>query len=209
MTQTINRNSTIIELNNQEVNKMELNQAIFYIITHNIPKKEMKEQVKLVKNAGYRIEKGGRHNWYVENPVTRKYVSADVGYSEITLYNNGRFAYKIDIHDCQYRTEYWERCHTDFVGIIDKPVNNDWLWVLDHKDIGTVRCWWRNTPTQQKCERLKTAKHYVGYRVRDIKETQKKIEELQKELIRLAGEKVKEEQRLNEVRKELGLRERR
>ena len=209
MTQTINRNNTTYEVTNREVINMELNQAIFYIITHNIPKKEMKEQVKLVKKAGYNIEKGGRHNWYVENPVLNKYVSADVRYSEIVIYNNNRFAYKIDIHDCQYRTEYWDRCHTDFVGILEKPINKEWLWVLDHKDIGTDRNWWRRTPTQQKCERLKNAKSHVGYRARDIKETQKKIEELQRELIRLAGEKVKEENYVNQVRKELGLRERR
>lgn len=201
-----NRTQRTIEVTNKEVIKMELNEAIFYIITHNIPKKDMKERVRLVKKAGYEVYKGGRKNWVVNNPVTQKYVSADVRWREVTLYNNGRFSYSINTEGCQSTTEYWDRCHVDFVGILTKPVNKDWLWELNYKN--SFGYWWYRTPTQQKFDRLKSAKSSVRYRAKDIKETQKQIEELQRKLIRLAGDKVNAENNLNDVRKQLGLRTR-
>lgn len=206
MTQTINRNTRTYEVTNQEVEKMELNYAIFFVITHDIPKKEMKEQVRLVKKAGYEVNKGGRKNWTVYNPVTHKYVSGEVRYREITIYNNGTFAYKINIEDCNYRSEYWDRCKVDFVGILTTPVNRDWHWVRNLQQ--SQSSWWFKSPTQQKFDRLKSAKDWVRYSDNHIKETQKKIEELQKQLIHYAQDKVKKENELNEVRKKLGLRTR-
>ena len=203
MTQAVtNREVRTIEVTSRE----EINKAIFHVITHNIPKKEMKEECRLIKKQGYEVYKGGRHNWVVRNPVTNKYVSAEKSWREVTLYNNGRFAYKVNIEGCNYIREYFDRCHVDFVGILEKPVNKDWFWVLDNQRIG--RDWWYRTPTQNKFTRLKSAKSDIGYKAREIKEIQKKIEELQKDLIRAVAEKVRRENRLNEVRKELGLRER-
>ena len=198
--------TTFMEVGIMEDNRTELNKAIFYVITHNIPKKEMKEQVRLIKKSGYQVEKGGRKNWYIYNPTTTKTVSAEVTWREIRVWNNSRFQYTINIEGCTSRTEQYNKCHIDFVAILEKPINHTWIRLLDQRNYSTY--WWYKTPTQEKMAKLKDAKQSVRYKAKQIKETQKKIEELQAELIRYAGETVERKNKLNEVRRQLGLQER-
>ena len=203
------RTNTYMEVITMEDNRMELNRAIFTIITSDKPMKEMKDEVKMVRKAGYQISKCAPHQWQVSNPSTRRWVSSsfEFRYREVLrIYNTFRKEYKINIEGCRNQSDYMERCKIDFVGVLSKPINNDWIWVLNNRDNGTV---YRRSPTQAKYDRLLSARRSVKWRADEIINLQKQIEKLQKNLIYYAGEKAKAEVELNKVRKELGLKNRR
>lgn len=202
------RTSAFMEVKTMEENRVELNKAIWYvIISEGKPKKEMKDVVDLIKKAGYQINKCDRNQWEVYNLATQRRVSAKVRWREITVTNTYWFYYRINTEGLRTYNEAYERRPIDFVGILEKPTNDVWRNL----------CWSRNyagtkhdrQSTLFKYERLKDAKWYVKWDKERIAKDKKTIEDAQKELARDIESKIKSELRLAEVRKELGLKERR
>ena len=197
---------TFMEVRTMEQDRIELNKAIFVVIVSGNPLKDMKQEVKLIRNAGYQISKYAPHQWRIDNLSTSRHLTATMNWRsggyQIEVNNTYRKCYRIDLKGCQRRSEYFDRCKIDFVGILESPINHDWIWVLDNRMVGNG---WRLTPTMAKYDRLKQAKYAIKWKQDEIKNIQKQIEAAQKSLIYYAGEKAKSERYLQDIRKELGL----
>lgn len=203
------RTSTFMEVKTMEEIRTELNKAIWYvIISEGKPKKEMKNEVALIKKAGYQIIKCDRNQWEVYNLVTQRRVSAKVRWREITIDNSYRFTYRINTEGLSSYKNAYERRPIDFVGILNKPINEEWRKLCWHRAYAGSR---HDTiySTKFKYEQLKDARFWIGIATREIAGDKKKIEETQKDLARHIEDKVKAELKLKELRKKLGLKERR
>lgn len=166
-----------------------VNDAIYDVITKQF-KKDCKEAHQLVEDAGYRIVKieGG---WKVSNPETGKYVF-------VRTYNWYRRGYEIcrntTFGKLAYANEVKADCKFDFVGCLDcerQPLRENWSR-FPNKAL-------------EQWDRLSDAKWRINWRKKSLKETEEKIEQLQKDLIRYAREIANAENDLKAVRNELGL----
>lgn len=196
----ITRNSdrnTFMEVGTMEDNRREeLNQAIWYVITTDKPKKEMKDTVRLLKKAGYEVYKCDTHQWGVRNHKANRCVSAEYRRwkSEWVVWNSHRREIAVKLgHDPKI----------DFVGLLEKPLNLEWERRPERVYDGL------RSRALKRYEKLQQKKRYVRYDEDDIKRTQQKIEELQKQLIREVEGKVRSQAELDNYRKEIGLRVRR
>ena len=168
---------------------MTLTEAIYKVITTRF-KKDMGEAKKIVRGAGYIIEKDYCNNGFsVYNPTTGRRVSARLRYGEVTItrdygYQNKR--YKIG------------ECKFDFVSFLNKPRNTEYREM----------CNISKRPTKEKYRRLSDAKYSITWRKRDIENTKKEIAKLQESLLTASRYLYESEARANNVRRELGLRTR-
>lgn len=162
---------------------MTLNQAIYKVITTQY-KKDMGEDLEIVKDAGFEVRKitGG---WEVYNPETRR--SVWVSYNNYKTYIRYGWNKRVEIS-----------FHFDFENNLRTPHNLDWEYVREQRRD------WRGE-TKKKMERLHDAKWTIGWRKKDIENTKKKIEELQRELMRQMRSEIDAESRLDDLRKELKL----
>lgn len=168
---------------------MTINEAIYKVITTKY-KKDMTEAKKIVRGAGYTITKCYGNYWDVSNPATGR----------VVYLTNDNYSYK------GFRINYGktiavkrgEDCKIDFRAALDKPLNKEWQ---------SLR-WVETRPTKKKYEKLNSAKYSLKWRKQELAETQKKIAELQARLIRETRSIVNAENEVNNVRRELGLRNR-
>ncbi len=189
--------NTFMEVGTMEDNRRELNQAIWYVMTSGLPKKEMKDKVRLLKKAGYKLYKADTNQWGVTNDRTNRNITASKGYgyhSDWKVYNTYRR---------QITVKYGTVPKIDFVGLLEKPLNLEWERRPERVYQGT------RSRALKRYETLQQKKRYVRYDEDDIKRTQQKIEELQKQLMREVEYKVKAQAELDNYRKEIGLRVRR
>lgn len=207
------RTSTFMEVKTMEEIRAELNKAIWYvIISEGKPKKEMKNEVALIKKAGYQINKCDRNQWEVYNSTTQRRVSAKIRWREITVDNSYRSTYRINTEGLSSYTSIYNDAYNrrpiDFVGILNKPINEEWRRLCWHRAYAGSR---HDTiySTQFKYQQLKDAKWSIKYDKDRIARDKKRIEDAQKDLANDIEAKVKSEQRLKELRKKLGLKERR
>lgn len=170
----------------------ELNIAIYKVLTTQF-KKDAKEAHEAVKAAGYEITKnGGRFEVY--NPDTNRWLYiADNGWRGCRIIH-GHYTRQMRIFNSRSAEEILK---FDFVGCLEKPTNEAYYKMIREAE--------QRSNAKQKYERLKSARWYVKYETEKLESVQKKIEELQKELILSAQAKVKYEQKLQECRRELGL----
>lgn len=172
---------------------MTLNEAIYKVITTQF-KKDMREAVELVEEAGYEINKSdGR--FYVRNPKTQRFIESKYSqYRDITtlIGNRGEIL----------KFRYTCNCHFDFVGYLNKELNHVWYVMRNERA-------WYVSPTRKKYEKLQEAKRYLRYREEAVEKTKKDLADLQARLERDIEERVRYEQMLAETRKNLGLKPRR
>lgn len=196
--------TTFMEVKTMEESRAELNRTIwFVIISDGKPKKEMKQEVNLIKKAGYQIDKCGRNQWEVYNPATGRRVSASVRWREIVVENSYRGTYRINTEGLSSYTsicnDAYDRRPIDFVGILEKPINtvwgNRWLWQN------------KKSRAKQNYERLQSKLGMVKSYSRDILKTKKEIQELQDRLVALSERRTKYRAEANAVRREIGLKE--
>lgn len=170
--------------------KASVNGAIYDVITNQY-KKDCKDSHQLVEDAGYKITKieGG---WRVDNLETGKYVYTSGKYS---WYNKG---YKVHRNTyfgkCAYISEVKANCRFDFVACLD----------CERKVFYPDFSRYPNKALEQ-WDILYNAKWSLKFDKQCLEDTKKKIEALQKDLIRYSGNIVRSENNLKEVRKELGL----
>lgn len=202
------RTSVYMEVKTMEEAREELNRAIWLvIISEGKCKKDMKETIRLIKSAGYEIVKYDTGKWSVENRKTNRHIRATLRWREIYLNNSYRHDYRINCEGCSYKDAY-DRRKIDFVGILEKPLNDEWRYLQWHRQYAGTR---HDTiySTKFKYEQLKDARHWVKWEERYIVDDKKKIAEAQKDLARHIEDKVKAELKLEELRKKLGLKDRR
>ena len=171
--------------------KATVNKAIRDVIINQY-KKNCKEAHQLVEDAGYKITKieGG---WRVDNLETGKFV-----YLNFKDYNwrKGYALYRCTYYGKTAYVNYSDEaeCKFDFVNCLDLNRRRYYECASSNKETAV-----------SKYRRLHSAKWSINYDKKRLAETQKKIEELQKDLVRYAKEIVRDEARLEEVRKEIGL----
>ena len=174
-----------------EMNRAELNKAIYKVLTS--LKRDAKEEHKLVKQAGYVIEKG-RKSFIVSNPETRR----SVYISEAARW--GRNSYIIHGYYTVHRSKFdYLNCKFDFVGCLEKSMNTVY-W-----NSGEYRYNGNRSKAYVRYDELKSVKRSVKYEADRIAEYEKQIKELQDKLMKATEQKVRNEFKLAEVRKELGL----
>lgn len=166
---------------------MTLNEAIYKVISTQF-KKDMGGALTIVEQAGYKVTKWDRR-FYVKNEKTDREVCLREGYKGYTVVGNGYDKHRIP----------WDGvCRMDLVGYLEKPLNRDWY------SIQAKRADWRS-PTFYKWIRLKDARYAVSSRTKEIAVIKKQIARLQEDLEATVVDKIKSEQELVAVRKDLGL----
>ena len=172
----------------------ELNKAIETVLTTQF-KKDAKEAHKAVTEAGYVIYKWDG-SFGVKNPATDREVRISYGsYSTKIVYTGNWSGVKLGWNsDIKF----------DFVGQLEKPINYEWI-AIRHFEY---------RPTRVKYEQLRSKRRDVEYHANEIrliqekkiKELQRQMEELQRSLIYHVENRAKDQQALDQFRKELGLR---
>lgn len=171
----------------------ELNREIKKVLTTQF-KKDAKEAHKAVEEAGYTIYKEDG-SFGVQNKATGRWVRFSFGeYSTKITYTGNWYGVR-----CNRNVER----DFDFVGQLEKPINKEWR---EAKNL--VYC-----PTQVKYEELMSKRWNVKYHADEIrliqekriKELQRQMEELQRSLIYHVENRAKDQQALDQYRKELGL----
>lgn len=165
----------------------ELNKAIYKVISSRF-KKDCAEAYKAVTAAGYTISKW-HGNFEVKNEATRRSIWLSGDYNQFLHYG---------WYDCQKkRIEKINLFAFDYVNCLNTPVNSDWY---EH-----VRWYGEQRPTREKYDCLKSARWNRDYDKRRLNDLQKQIAELQERLISAAQDVSKSEQKLKDVKRELGL----
>jgi hypothetical protein len=164
-------------------NKDELNKAIYKVLTE--LKRDCLEEHKMVKKAGYVIEKG-RKCFIVSNPETRREIYISERYIVHGWYRPA--------HRSMFR---YGQCKFDFVACLEKPINAEY-W----RDLHYFQ---ERSKAYEKYDRLQIAKRNVEYEAKRIAECEKQLKELQARLMQATEAKVRDEFKLAEIRKELGL----
>ena len=166
---------------------MTLNEAIYKVISTQF-KKDMGEALEIVEKAGYKVSKWDSR-FYVKNTNTGRELCLRDGYKGYNVCGNGNKKHLIP----------WDGvCRMDLVGYLEKPFNREWYKVQ------AMRSDWRS-PTWYKWDRLKSAKYDISYADKELAKIKRDLANLQAQLERTLVEKVKREQRLLEMRKELRL----
>ncbi len=173
-----------------DLEKQNLNNCIKHVLLTQFKKDMYKDAIKQVEDAGFTIVKvqGG---YEVENKRTDRWVRIVSGSRYTYIHNNKKTV-----------TVRWdEPILFDFVNFLNKELNMAWAELQWHS--------WDNPVGLNKyrdmASRLTSAKWDKNYYEKQIKETRQKIAELQAGLEDKIRKAVKAEERLNEVRKELGL----
>ena len=169
-------------------NNTELNKQIFIVCTTQF-KKDAKATHEYVERAGFKISKWGG-SFKVEDPKTYRWI----GIEECRDYR-GTFYYIIGGAKGNIRKNPDVVQKFDFANCIITPRNTAYRNVL----------WADERPTITKYNKIVYAKDRVKYDKEEIERIQKEINKLQFKLQLAIESKVKEEIKLNEVRKELGL----
>ena len=172
----------------------ELNKAIWKVLNTQY-KKDAKEAFKLVEENGYKVWKNGSSTWTVNNPHTGKCIHLEHSYYRSKLFYGNYTTQVESFRDSKDFKRVAEKF--DFVNCLKTPYNKvyyDMLYSMDNK-----------SKSYDKYDRLKSAKWYLDYETRRIAKIQEDIAKLQAELVRATESKVKDEMKLKEVRKELGL----
>lgn len=174
----------------------ELNKAIWTVLTTQF-KKEAKEAFKTVQDNGYEVYKNGCGTWTVGNPHTKKFIHIEYGkynYRTCLFYGNYTTQSKT------WKTAEQERIVAekfDFVNCLRTPQNSAYYEARS-------KCYEESRAKQQYNE-LKSAKWSLDYENKRIAKIQADIAKLQAELISATESKVKDEMRVQNKRKELGL----
>ena len=167
---------------------MNLNEAIYKVIKTQF-KKDMGEALRLVEEAGYRVSKWDSR-FYVKNERTNREVCLRESYfGNCIISGNG-------YEKCKFHPD--EVCRFDFIGYLEKPHNLAWY------DIEAKKNDWRS-PTWYKYDRLRSIRNSIKYAEDSINTRRKQIADLQRSLENDIEYRVKREQQLVEVRKELRL----
>lgn len=170
------------------INKHEVNQAIYVVLTTQY-KKDAKKAHSIVEAAGYQITKFNG-DWHIRNDKTGRTV-----YIHYPKYNSRSYREYIDGNGNGKKAKISRKFN--FVGYLEKPLNTAWREMKSYS--------FQENRYSQQATFLKSKRWNVKYHTDAIAEIQKKMEDLQKQLIYHAGEKVKSEQALLDVRKSLGL----
>lgn len=166
----------------------ELNKAIYTVITSRF-KKDCAEAYKAVIAAGYSIIKGDR-SFTVKNEKNNRYIYITGSYRPFLHYGwyecqKGRIGEDVDLFAF------------DYVNCLNTPVNHAW-----YKD---VKHYAEHKPTRDKYDELKSARWSRDYDINRLDDLQKQIADLQKRLISAAQAVSRSEQKLKDVKRELGL----
>lgn len=180
---------------------MTLNEAIFQVLTAEY-KKDAAEAFAIVKAAGYEIEKRDVKQYAVRNKETgrilwieyrTKWNSKAYRDLHITIVHHGTSYYNVS----QFIDKSPLAAGFNFEACLNKPLNRTYYNMKTN--------YYDKSLAHAKYEELKSARWNVKYEVEKIKNIQKQLEDLQKELIRRTENKVKAEQRLVAKQKELHL----
>lgn len=162
----------------------ELNKAIFTVITSRF-KKDCAEAYKAVTAAGYTIRKGDK-SFMVISEETHRHIYLSGDYLCFGWY------------ECQRkRIKNVNLFAFDYANCLNTPVNHAW-----YKD---VRYYADRKPTRVKYDDLKSARWSRDYDVDRLNALQNQIADLQKRLISAAQSVSRSEQKLKDVKRELGL----
>ena len=147
--------------------------------TFGIENKKLNKRVRIAMRTRYR---------YVPAEYKHRYIDM------YTVYGDGLF---------KGEYTYDELKKFDFVGYLNKPNNKAWTelkWA--NHDI------YSNKPTLAKYRRLCDARSWVKYKNDEAERIKKEIEKAQKQLLDAVRQQVNYEHRLDDLRKELGLKRR-
>lgn len=169
----------------------ELNKAIMIAVLTQY-KKDAKEAHKIIEDAGFQLCKDFGF-WHIYNPQTGKRIHVEVRegwrWTRYTVYGG--------MQTSDFKNEK-ELAKYDFVGQLNKERNTAWYEVRR----GAAKY----EPTQEKYRSLLAARHTQQWREEDVVKIEKKIAELQRELIHAVEERYKATAKVKEIKKDLGLR---
>jgi len=185
----------------------ELNAAIASVI-RNSSKRDCKDAHKIVEAAGYHTFKN-HGQWIVSNRETGKSVRADSRWS----YRKEHYVYRVCMTGRQYREQEVSRLSIiDFVAFLEKPVNKV------YQDMDRASWSWRGytSKSQQQYDRLTDAKWDIKRDVECIENAHRRMDEamqkLQAEIKKCQNDiayytekQVKDNEKLQALRVELGL----
>lgn len=169
---------------------MTLNKAMEMVLRTQF-KKQVKEAHKIVEEAGYTINKiqGG---YQITNPKTGRfiYIRQD-GYRKSIIHGY----YNSQQRRIRSEADYQK---FDYTGCLNKPINKDYYEQILNEEHTAYH-------KSEAMQKLKSAKWSLKYEEDRIARIQKDIEKLQQDLIRAAMAKARAIDKLNEVKKDLGL----
>ena len=166
----------------------DINRAVYAVISTPL-KKNCKWAIKILEEEGYGVVKAGKYGLGVVNPKTGRYVCICGRNTYKQTTNIWHHSYKTTTTKCPEKFDYFNCLNT---------LPNNLYW----EHLANLR---RDTATKARLYRLKEAKRTIQYREQAIQETLKKIEDLQKTLIREAQWLEQQKANLTRVREELGL----
>lgn len=196
---------------NTTFSKDQVNEAIARVL-RNPSKKDCKEDHKVVEAAGYNTWKNNGH-WFIQSKETGKYVGAEEKWQYVNRYTERRFGYRVQLSraGAGYSEKFTTKLSAiDFVSFLDTPAN---AYEAEQRK----RAWWgEKSASMLKYDRLVSARRDVQYHkdqvayyqarsIELIQKLQAEIESCQKYIASNSREQIKDEQRLEALRKELGL----
>lgn len=164
--------------------KEEINRAIFKVLTTKY-KKDAKEAHSIVEEVGYQVRKWDG-TFDVQNPKTNRYVKIEINEE----YNRGKL---FMMSGRKYFKSLAEITPFDFVGQLETTHRVYYEPICDESE------------AYVKYHKIKDCDYMATSCDNDIKQTLKKIEGLQKDLIRYTEWKIEYEAKANNYRKEYGL----
>lgn len=169
----------------QIIDRETLNNAIHTVLTAKF-KKDAREAFAAVEDAGYTIEKRDGAFW-VSNAETRRYV-----YVRENRYGPGC---TVNANNLYKRfTTYGAEKVIDYVNLLNKPINMAWYNANN-----------KYAPTKMKYRLLVISRDHVKYADNEVARIQKKIAELQRELVVEVERRATYKQNLTNCRKTIGL----
>ena len=178
---------------------MELNEAILRLLTVQFKYQLKNGEDKIVKEHGYIVDKQGgcfRVGVPRDNGYRTRYVYIGESYSgrqKVITWNGYRERVYIfdNVEDAK---------KFDFVGFLNKPINAEYIEVAFPQNT-----YYGVTETQRKMNRLEQKKRFVKYREDEINKIKAQIAKLQNDLEGAIRGKIREEDELETVKRELGL----
>ena len=163
----------------------ELNKAIYTVITTKY-KKDAKEAHEMVAAFGYEIYKSDG-DYCVSSRRTNKKVCVNWrGYKQTTFFLGNNYA----------KVDNGRPCPIDFVGCLEKPINrayNELQWKR------------YRSPAVDKYQHLKDVNWSINRESKKLKELKNQLISIQSEIVYHARQQMREEQRLESLRREYGL----
>lgn len=182
---------------NINTNNTELNKAIWTVLSTKF-KKEAKEAFKMVEAAGYEVYKNGCGTWTVRNNHTGKSIMLEY----LSSYRTPGRLYFGDYgrHSRSIRSDEWTVVATkfDFVNCLKTPRNRAYEEACDAQNF-------RSSKAVAKYGEIKNKKWNIDYDERCIADIQKKIQDLQRDMMRYTEYKVNSQRALAQLRREYGL----